>query len=238
MKGKFLEKALLVLSLSICSIGAVELPSMKQANAAWEGSGYTVLQYEKHLKSFSNLDDAINYAKQWDHARVYGVSSGELYWDNYHVQVYQYNTYLGDFGSRLGAIAYAKEFDHTKVVDANNHNTVYWQWSYTINDFVDYLNKNKSSIDGIGVHFTITYPSKNQMPYIVGTFDQPYDGYSAYLDDEVNNMGVIADWGNSVIAEHKRLLPDQDFIIGIANYNGDIVLDVSTLLGNDIVDPK
>lgn len=103
---------------------------------------FAVYQASKWLWEFPTIEGAIQYAKQWDHARIVETSTGQTKWDNIYSQVFQYDRYLGDFASQQGAIGFAKRWDHAKVIDAstrvvtwNNYPKHVYQNQHLIREF-------------------------------------------------------------------------------------------------------
>lgn len=78
---------------------------------------FSVYQYNTWLRDFPSLNEAIAFAKRWDHSKVEEKATKLLRWDNWPGAVYQYDKHLGSFPSRLEAIAYAQQYAHSRVID-------------------------------------------------------------------------------------------------------------------------
>ncbi|MBX6395035.1 MAG: hypothetical protein IRY98_04820, partial [Alicyclobacillaceae bacterium] len=72
-------------------------------HAAHAGGAYAVFQYSHRLQEFNRLEDAIAYAKLWDHSRVVNVMTGEDEWDNYPSPIADLGYWIVRDGQRLQA---------------------------------------------------------------------------------------------------------------------------------------
>lgn len=186
----------------------------QSSQAAWEGSGYVVLQNETKLKTFDRVDDAIAYAKLWAQSRVYGVSSGELYWDNLPSRVFQYNTYLGDFASRTGAIGYAKQFAHSRVVDANDPSIVYWEWKLLAADYANHLQGAFGDIYGLPLVYQGVDNENGDLLILARLANERRD-FLTLLSDKISYPYAMEEWGRDVANDYKALYVNKAISIGI-----------------------
>ncbi|MCR8631951.1 glycosyl hydrolase family 18 protein [Paenibacillus radicis (ex Xue et al. 2023)] len=104
---------------------------------------YQVYQYDANLNSFLNLDDAIAYAKQFDHTQIVNIdpalsASKRVIWTNYpYYQVYQSDQWIADYSSISNALSYAMGYsnasirllDNSSVIWDNYRNLQFWGWN-------------------------------------------------------------------------------------------------------------
>jgi spore germination protein YaaH len=108
---------------------------------------YRVYQNSNLLQSFLNVDDAINYAKLWAHAKVVYTGMPERpgsygIWNNYpYYQVYQDANLINEFNTIPEALSYAMYYsnasirllDGTKIWD-NFRKLQFWGWNGSSSD--------------------------------------------------------------------------------------------------------
>ncbi|NOU97008.1 glycoside hydrolase family 18 [Paenibacillus sp. LMG 31456] len=109
---------------------------------------YQVYQYDTILNAFLNLDDAIAYAKQFDHTQIINVDpafsgSKRSIWTNYpYYQVYQSDRWIADYSSITNALNYAMGYsnasvrllDDSTVIWDNYQNLQFWGWNGSSNN--------------------------------------------------------------------------------------------------------
>ncbi|WP_179232650.1 glycosyl hydrolase family 18 protein [Paenibacillus rigui] len=106
---------------------------------------YQVYQYDTALESFLNMDDAIAYAKQFDHTKILDSNSASKLslWTNYpYYQVYQSDRWIGDFSNLLNAVSYAMGYSNASVrlldggpnVWDNFRKLQFWGWNGSSSD--------------------------------------------------------------------------------------------------------
>lgn len=104
---------------------------------------YKVYQYSSLLNSFLSLDDAIAYAKSFDHTRITQNDSPKDIWTNYpYYQVFQNDKWISDSSILPDAVNYALSFsnasirlldDSFKVWD-NFRMLQFWGWNGSSNN--------------------------------------------------------------------------------------------------------
>lgn len=104
---------------------------------------YKVYQYSSLLNSFLSLDDAIAYAKSFDHTRITKNDSPKDIWTNYpYYQVFQNDKWISDSSILPDAVNYALSFsnasirlldDSYKVWD-NFRMLQFWGWNGSSNN--------------------------------------------------------------------------------------------------------
>lgn len=110
---------------------------------------YKVYQYDNFLQSFLSLNDAINYAKLYDHTKIMndnapavGGKSGPI-WNNYpYYQVYQNDKWIADFSTIPAALRYAKGYANASIrtysdgisIWDNLRKLQFWGWNGTSSD--------------------------------------------------------------------------------------------------------
>ncbi|MCU6798109.1 glycosyl hydrolase family 18 protein [Paenibacillus sp. WQ 127069] len=104
---------------------------------------YKVYQYSSLLNSFLSLDDAIAYAKSFDHTRISKNDSPKDIWTNYpYYQVFQNDKWISDSSILPDAVNYALSFsnasirlldDSYKVWD-NFRMLQFWGWNGSSNN--------------------------------------------------------------------------------------------------------
>ncbi|ARU62699.1 hypothetical protein CBW65_18235 [Tumebacillus avium] len=77
---------------------------------------YNVFQRNTYLKSFVSYNEAVAYAKLWDHSSVVKIAGNLWLWDNYpRFQVYQGERMLKEFTTQAAAMDYAKLWARSSV---------------------------------------------------------------------------------------------------------------------------
>ena len=90
---------------------------------------YVVLQNNKALQGYTNLNDAIAYAKKWAHATI--TWKNRTIWSNYpYYQVFQNDKLINEFKSITDAVAYATGYSNASVITL--HNEVLWDNKRTL----------------------------------------------------------------------------------------------------------
>jgi spore germination protein YaaH len=100
---------------------------------------YEVLQNNKVIQGFTNLNDAIAYAKKWAHATI-KWKNREI-WSNYpFYQVYQHDLLIKEFKNVKDAVAYATGYSNASVVTLENEILwdnkrllQFWSWNGSSN---------------------------------------------------------------------------------------------------------
>lgn len=106
---------------------------------------YQVYQYDNALNSFLSIDDAIAYAKQFDHTKIYDSETAAklALWTNYpYYQVYQSDRWIGDFSNLTNALSYATAYSNASVrlldgganVWDNFRKLQFWGWNGSSSD--------------------------------------------------------------------------------------------------------
>lgn len=91
---------------------------------------YRVYQYDKYLDSFLHVDEAIAYAKQFDHTVIRDDNSAGgkslTIWTNYpYYQVYQNGSWISDFSTIPNALNYAMGFSNASIRPLDG-NSILW----------------------------------------------------------------------------------------------------------------
>jgi N-acetylmuramoyl-L-alanine amidase CwlD len=111
-------------SMSLLLAGILVLGNVSTASAAV--NQYNVFQYDRYLKSFVTYEEALAYAKLWDHSSIVRIHGNVWVWDNYpKYRVYQYDRLLREFQTQQDAIAYARLWDHSSVRTISGNT---WVW--------------------------------------------------------------------------------------------------------------
>ncbi|MDI3328306.1 MAG: SH3 domain-containing protein [Alicyclobacillaceae bacterium] len=109
-------------ALLIGAVGAVFVP---HSGAHAQAPSYAVYQYKNRLQDFNRLEDAVAYARLWDHSRVVNLADGSSVWDNYPTPMPDLGYWIlrGDLRvrpawTREEAIAGAQTIPGSRVVNA------------------------------------------------------------------------------------------------------------------------
>lgn len=100
---------------------------------------YKVYQNDVFLDEFVGLDEAINYAKQWAHAKI--LKFQREIWNNYaYYQVHQNGKWIGEFQTIPNALAYAVQYSNASIKTYHNQSIwnnfrklQFWAWNGTAN---------------------------------------------------------------------------------------------------------
>jgi spore germination protein YaaH len=104
---------------------------------------YKVYQYSALLNSFISLDEAIAYAKQFDHTHIFKDGTPKNIWTNYpYYQVFQNDKWISDSSILPDAVNYALSYsdtsirlldDNLKIWD-NFRKLQFWGWNGSSNN--------------------------------------------------------------------------------------------------------
>ncbi|WP_181410241.1 glycosyl hydrolase family 18 protein [Paenibacillus sp. tmac-D7] len=110
---------------------------------------FKVYQNNNYLDAFLSVDDAIAYAKWYDHTRIVNeeapklAGSNQTVWSNYpYYQVFQNNNLIADFNTIPAALNYAKGYSNASIrlydggtaIWDNLRKLQYWGWNGTSSD--------------------------------------------------------------------------------------------------------
>jgi spore germination protein YaaH len=124
---------------------------------------YHVYQYSSYLESFLNVDQAIAYAKRFDHTRIYNTESNTVVgkpviWTNYpYYQVFQNDKWIADYSSIPNALNYAMGYSNASVRLLDD-NTIIWDnfrklqlWGWNGSSSNDTIRKQVGNTAGLDV---------------------------------------------------------------------------------------
>ncbi|WP_165898148.1 N-acetylmuramoyl-L-alanine amidase [Tumebacillus sp. BK434] len=101
---------LLVIGIVSVAEAATPTPAVSTAKQ------YNVFQRQTFLKSFVTFNEAVAYAKLWDHSSVVKIAGNLWLWDNYpRFHVFQGERLLKEFTTQQAALDYAKLWARSSV---------------------------------------------------------------------------------------------------------------------------
>lgn len=110
---------------------------------------YKVYQFDTLLNSFLSIDEAVAYAKQFDHTRITDDEAAGLdgtarvIWNNYpYYQVFQKDKWIADFSTIGGALSYAMSYSNASIrlyddgssIWNNLRDLQFWGWNGSSSD--------------------------------------------------------------------------------------------------------
>ncbi|ULL15677.1 glycoside hydrolase family 18 [Paenibacillus sp. H1-7] len=131
---------------------------------------YRVYQYNKPLDSFLHVDEAIAYAKQFDHTAIYNESPNGgkslSLWTNYpYYQVYQNDSWISDFSTIPNALNYAMGYSNASIRPLGGNSILwdnfsklqFWGWNgSSSNDTIRSQVNNTAGLDVVSpTYFTL-----------------------------------------------------------------------------------
>jgi spore germination protein YaaH len=138
---------------------------------------YKVYQFSTLLDSFLNLDDAIAYARQFDHTSIYNDATNQLgtkhsIWTNSpYYQVFQSDRWISDFNNIPDALNYALAYSNTSIRLLDDNFKIwddyrilqFWGWNGSSNnDTIRGQVNNTLGLDVVSpTYFTLADPSGN-----------------------------------------------------------------------------
>ncbi|MDF2961423.1 MAG: glycoside hydrolase [Paenibacillus sp.] len=138
---------------------------------------YQVYQYSTLLDSFLSLDEAIAYAKQFDHTQIYNTSTSEFsskrsIWTNYpYYQVYQSDKWIADYSSIPNALNFAMGYSNASIrllddkimIWDNFRKLQFWGWNgSSSSDTIRSQVNNTTGLDVVSpTYFTLADSSGN-----------------------------------------------------------------------------
>ncbi|ASS75442.1 hypothetical protein CIG75_10955 [Tumebacillus algifaecis] len=97
-------------------VGSVSATEAATTTVTTTTNQYNVLQRSTYLKSFATFNEAVAYAKLWDHSSVIKIAGNLWVWDNYpRFHVFQGERLLKEFTTQSAAMDYAKLWARSSV---------------------------------------------------------------------------------------------------------------------------